>query len=354
MSRARRPARKQAARINRSVLHLLYETAKSLVFALLVVTALHTFIVQPFTVPTPSMAGTIVPGDYVVVSKVHYGPKTPVSPGIPFLKLYVPGVTLPSVRLPGFSSIERGDVVVFHLPIEDVPVDQKTPYLKRVVALPGDVFEIRDKALFVNGERLPFPEKMQQLWWIHLKEGQAYLSESQLVQRGVSATYRTDNTELLLIEATNEAIQKVESLAAVERVEPYSFSSDASDDIFPKGSGFTPDEYGPITIPYRGQVVPLDETTLPTYGAIIEKYEGHTVERGDDHTFLIDGRPAQTYTIEQDYYFMMGDNRDNSLDSRFWGFVPEDHVMGKAVATVFSWDEETHRPRFDRMFRPIQ
>ena len=326
------------------------EWTKTIVFAVVVISLVHLFIFQPFVVPTPSMANTIVPNDYIIVSKLHYGPLTPRSIGIPFLRAYLPGIQLPSTRLPGFTDPARGDVVVFHLPTDDVPVDQRTPYLKRLVALPGDTLAVRDKQLFINGEPQPRPAQAQTLWSVHLTDPRVRLTEERLAEAGVGHSHGRVSPTQEVIEATTEAARALEQLPYVERVEPLPGST--SEEPFPLGTTWTEDNYGPLYIPKAGDVVPLTDATWPLYGELITRYEGHTARRAGPDQYLIDGQPAGAYTIEQDYYFAMGDNRDNSLDSRFWGFVPEDHLMGKAVATFFSRDGLV--PRFSRMFRPIR
>lgn len=328
---------------------------KTLLFAIVLTTAMHLFIIQPYIVPTPSMAHTVLPGDYILVSKLHYGPQTPHSVGIPFLKLYVPGLTLPTTRLPGFSDVQPGDVVVFHYPVEEKPVDQKENYLKRVIGLPGDVVEVRDKVVYVNGERLPWQPTMQHRWTVHLNDARIRLSRTLLRSYGVERMYATNDPRQIVIEATPAAARRVEALAYVERLEIYlARTEDAAADLFPAGHGYAPDTYGPIPVPQAGQTVTLTTENWPLYETLIRRYEGHEASLLPNGAFLIDGQATQQYTIEQDYYFVMGDNRDNSLDSRFWGFVPDDHLIGKTLITLFSWDSDKNALRFERLFKRIE
>lgn len=355
MSKQNRKKKANASRQNQGFGAWLREWAKAIIFAVVITTAIHMLLVQPFVVPTPSMAGTIVPGDYVLVSKLHYGPRTPNSIGIPFLKLYLPGINLPSARLPGFSDVDRGDVIVFHFPAEDKPVDQRTPYLKRVIGMPGETLEIRDKIVYADGNRLEMPENMQQMWTVYLNGNENNITRSQLLEIGVDQVFQTADYHAFIIEATRDEAQRLADLPSVDRVESHITERGANgqNGIFPAGRGFSTDEYGPIDIPKKGQTVTLTEETWELYESLIRRYEGHRTGRLEDGTYTIDGKPAASYTFEQDYYFAMGDNRDNSLDSRFWGFVPEDHIMGKAVAILFSWDKEKGHPRFGRIFNAI-
>jgi len=312
---------------------------------------IHIFLVQPFVVPTPSMAHTILPGDRILVSKLHYGPQTPRTLGIPFTNLYVRNLTLPNLRLPGFSEIHRGDVVVFHWPVDDGPIDKRAPYLKRAIALPGDTLVLRDKAVYVNGEAQPLAEGVQQNWVVRLKPG-AFLPQDKLKALGVGSVYATSSPQVVLLtETAPEAVPPLAALPYVESVKPHILSPEVPEEtIFPPDSPFNRDQYGPLVVPHKGQTVTLTEANWTRYETLITRYENHTFERLSPGRFAMDGREASTYTFAQDYYFMMGDNRDNSLDSRYWGFVPADHIMGKALVIFFSWDSDAHHPRWSRFF----
>jgi signal peptidase I len=321
----------------------------ALLYALLIALTLNLFVARPFVVPTPSMARTIIPGDYILVSKLHYGPRTPATlrvPGLPHLS----DIHLPSTRLPGFTRPMRGDVVVFNLPTEEGPVDRRTPYLKRVVALPGDTLSVLDKRVRVNGQVQPFPRLAQHRWRVEMAGTQIWLTPSQLQALGASTAHNTRRTGSFEVSATEDVASQIERLPEVKSVHPSVIARGRriSTSLFPAGSDNTPDRFRPLSVPHAGDVVPLTPETLSTYREIIERHEGHRLAVHDDRIF-IDGQPANSYTVEKDYYFVMGDNRDNSFDSRFWGFVPADHVIGKAVWTFFSWDLDDHEPRFSRI-----
>lgn len=332
------------------------EWIQTIVFAFLAVLVLHTFIFQPFVVPTPSMAGTVLVGDYIIVSKLHYGPQLPRVLSIPYTDLYIESVRLPDIRLPGFTSIDHGDVVVFHYPPDEKPIDKRQAYLKRALGLPGDQFEIRDKAVYINGTRQQQYPGLQHYWRIYKTDARVNLSPQMLRELGVEEITTLSDPRQVRIIASDQAIEAIAALPYVERVEPYISTGARAYErhLFPLGRGQTPDNYGPIWIPRAGASIELNAENWQIYSAMIERHEGRTTAQTPDGVFLIGGTPATTYTFGQDYYFMIGDNRDNSLDSRFWGFVPRDHIMGKAIATFFSWDEEASRPRLDRVLKRIR
>lgn len=334
--------------------HWLRELVETAVFAVVFVLTVHTFIFQPFIVPTPSMAGTVLAGDYLIVSKLHYGPQTPRTLGIPFTDVYWDGFELPNWRLPGLSEVYRGDVVVFHLPTDEKPLDKRQPYLKRAIGLPGDTLELRDKDVFINGKAWQMPGGVRLNDWLITTQPGVPLPFGKLRELGIDQISRTANPgQFLVRETAQTTIDAVTALPYVAEARPYAYPPGGSEGIFPPNRPFNRDQYGPLYIPKAGQTVALTDDTWPAYAALITRYEGHTAQRTGPNAFEIDGTPATTYTFGQDYYFMMGDNRDNSLDSRFWGYVPADHVMGKAVLTFFSWNQESNRPRLNRLLHVI-
>ncbi|MEX2399279.1 MAG: signal peptidase I [Rhodothermales bacterium] len=331
------------------------EWTDAFVFVLVVMLIVRTLIFDLFRIPTPSMEKSLLIGDYLFVSKVHYGTRTPMTLGIPFTQIYVPGLRFPELRLPGFTEVARGDAIVFNFPPENRPIDRKMHYIKRVVGLPGETLEVVDKVVHVDGETLPLREDMQQYWNVHKNDPRVALSGSALRDLGVSDVQTTSDPTVVRVLSTPGAMREIESWPWVEDVAPYIAPDNVgySALMYPPGRGFTPDNYGPIHIPEAGEVVQLSDVNWPVYETVITRYEGHAATRRDDGGFEIDGRAVTTYTFEQDYYFVMGDNRDNSEDSRFWGFVPMDHVVGKALMIYFSWDGEAMLPRFGRLFHVI-
>jgi signal peptidase I len=332
----------------------LRQWGESLVVAVIIVLIVRSLLFDLFRIPTPSMEENLLVGDYLVVSKLHYGPRTPVSLGIPLTSIHLPGVTFPYKRLPGFSEVQRGDPIVFNYPPDDEPIDRKVHYVKRVIGMPGDTLSVRDKLVHIDGEPLPLGSGMQQYWTVTKSDARYQIPRARMEELGISEVRRTGQAETVRVLATPEGARQISRRSWVRSVEPYVLSDDEySDLMYPAGEGYTPDNYGPIHIPAKGETVTLTAQNWDLYKPVITQYEDHAAQQMTDSTFAIDGARTTTYTFEQDYFFAMGDNRDNSQDSRFWGFVPMNHVVGKAVLTYFSWDHDAWLPRFGRILRPI-
>ncbi len=319
--------------------------------ALVVALGIRLFAAEAFRIPTASMERSLLVGDFLLVSKLHYGPRTPITIGLPFTDRYVHGLTLPSVRLPGFADVERGDVIVFNHPTEPGPVDRRTHFIKRVVGLPGDTVAIVHKNVQVNGEVLPLGPAMQHDWLVVLDPSVPF-SLGAFREIGVRSPPVREGEGVWRLRMTLSEAETVATWPAVRDVRPV--VATRPDMLFPFGTRQTLDDYGPVVVPERGQTIRLDATTWPAVRDVVERYEGHTARRFADSRYEIDGALTDTYTFEQDYYFVLGDNRDDSSDSRRWGFVPRSHLVGKAVLVYFSWDAAAGRPRFDRLLRPIR
>lgn len=331
------------------------EWTDAIVFALVVMLIVRTLIFDLYRIPTPSMEKSLLVGDYLFVSKLHYGTRTPITIGIPFTQIYLKGIELPHTRLPGFTEVKRGDAIVFNYPPLEKPIDRKMHYIKRVIGLPGETLEVVDKTVHINGDPLDPPETLQQYWNVYKRDPRVALSGSTLRDLGVSDFQTTSDRSIVRVLATRDAITQIESWPWVERVEPYIAPENSrySAVMYPAGRDYTPDNYGPIQIPQEGQTITLTPENWLVYAPVIIDYEGHTASMLEDGTFEIDGVQTDTYTFEQEYYFVMGDNRDNSEDSRFWGFVPMNHVVGKAILIYFSWDSDAMLPRFGRILQMI-
>ena len=343
------------------------ENVRFWVKAIVVILILRAFIFEPFRIPSESMEGTLLVGDFLIVSKLNYGARTPNTVGIPFTQLYLPGLELPQTRLPGFSRPRRGDIAVFNYPAsqdvergaisEDVPVERRAPYIKRLVAEPGDTLAVLDKVLHIDGRPVPLAPTLKQRWRVTMR-GTTALPESAYRDLGADlfGSGVADSTGAVAsdIAATPAAVRTLGARADVARVEPFVLPEGATQPmVYPQTSGWNADQYGPVVVPGRGMTVPLNAATWPVYEEVIRRYEGRTASVGAGGAFLVDGRPATSYTFRQDYYFAMGDSRDNSVDSRFWGFVPESHIVGKALFTFLSFKGSFPFVRLERFFRPI-
>ena len=362
----------------------------AILWATAAATLLHLFVFQLYKVPTSSMEKTILIGDYIYVSKVAYGPQVPNTPiAMPFVfntmpfsttaKSYSQAIQWGYHRLKGFSTIKRGDVVVFNYPegdtvlmpkrlypapgvsyydvlrsyeqsygaadgrkrlLEDYnvtthPVDKRENYIKRCVAIPGDTIKIVDTKLYINGAEQQMVEEGQHIYSVQTT---APLTEYAMKKAGVREWI--GNAPYYYLTMTEQVAEQVEKMSIVASVVRYN-NYQSNGEFFPHDSRYswTQDNLGNLWVPKRGETITLTEDILPLYRRIIEKYEGHTLEV-DNGQIYIDGNKADSYTFAMDYYWMMGDNRHNSADSRFWGFVPEDHIVGKASFIAFSTGED--------------
>ncbi|WP_158827240.1 signal peptidase I [Mucilaginibacter lacusdianchii] len=346
------------------------EWVDAILFAVIAATLIRTLFIEAYTIPTPSMERSLLVGDFLFVSKVNYGARTPMTPiAFPFAhhtmpvlgtKAYWDGVKLPYYRLPGLSEVKKGDVVVFNWPMEADspyyrPVDKRENYIKRCQGAPGDTLKIVDGQVFVNGKANENPPESQIDYKITTNGEQ--LNPLILEQLKISYYDGFANPTM-----TKESADKLRGFSSITSIKPNLAPKDSVDiysqPVFPNDPHYrkwNQDNFGPILIPKKGWTVKLDSLTLPVYKRAITVYEGNKLEtKGND--IYINGQKATSYTFKMNYYWMMGDNRHDSLDSRFWGFVPEDHIVGKALFIWMSWDDNAsflHKIRWSRIFRGI-
>ena len=375
----------------------------SITFAVVFATIIHVFLTQPFGIPTGSMERTLLVGDFLFVNKWSYGYRMPMRPlAIPFLqgtimdtgqkgnpkddpKSYVDAVKLPYSRLLQFNKPQKNDIVVFNYPQDSVhtAIDRKDPYVKRCVAVAGDVIEMRAGRLFVNGkaETVLGDQKVQHKYIaqtgsqldvpaLYNKYGFLPLQEIQ-TQNGYLYDFQglTDETAkeikaLPQIIKMEEHVWPKDSAAVGYKLnaerDAYTKKIDTTQSIFPINKKWNQDWYGPLKIPKKGDVVTLNQETLPEYQWIISEYEHNKLENKNGKIF-VNGQETNQYTIKQDYYMMIGDNRDASLDARFFGFVPEENIVGKPMFTWMSVEglfkdagssyQAPTKIRWDRMFK---
>jgi signal peptidase I len=408
------------------------EWVSSIVFAIVAATLVHTYFIQPYVIPTGSLERTLRIGDLLFVSKFHYGARTPmttvaapmVHDTIPWLGIrsYLNKPQLPYFRLPGFTKVDRNDIVVFSWPADTVraffkkekgvikPIDKKSNYVKRCVGLPGDSLSVRDGHVFINGEQLVLSDraKPQYDYTVYAQKG---VSSRLLVEAGITefnrtyvaqaltppqtnalrsngyAVYDQNNPPVILTDSRGISPDVIRSLrlalreitdrerqvtltddmasmlranssidSLVKIIEP---AGERGYNIFPQSADYNwnNDNFGSIYIPEKGATVPLNLKVLPLYKKIIRDYEGNTI-RVSGNQILINEVVADSYTFKQDYYWMMGDNRDHSEDCRTWGYVPENHIVGTPIFIWLSFDNfndgiANWKPRWDRIFTTV-
>ncbi|SDJ99293.1 signal peptidase I [Flavobacterium noncentrifugens] len=376
------------------------DTISSLLYAVIFATVIHTYFMQPFTIPSSSLEKSLLVGDYLLVSKIHYGARVPMTTvALPMVHDTIPlfkkksylfndklsenenswanKLQLPYLRLPGFQEIKRNDIVVFNQPADTLldmnnfspdrnyykPIDKKTNLVKRCVGIPGDVLEVKDGNVYISGtlSQLPDRAKLQFAYAIKFKMQPSSYEQISAILKMYDITDGVGfdpESSVYFVQATAENAAKARNNPYIESLELKKTPKGIRDSkIFPHNSKYAwnTDFFGPIYIPQKGRTIPLNVDVLPLYKRLITTYERHRLSvKGND--IFIDGKLAKSYTFQQNYYWMMGDNRDNSIDARFWGFVPFDHVIGKPVFIWLSIDKDgkgLNKIRWERMFTTV-
>jgi signal peptidase I len=383
------------------------EWVSSILFAIVAATLVHTYFMQPFTIPTSSLEKTLLVGDYLFVSKFHYGARTPITTiATPMLHDQIPVINkksysswpeLPYFRLPGFQKIKNNDIVVFSWPVDTLtviedtrskavykPVDKKSNYVKRCVGIAGDSLEVKNGYVYINGVQNVLPDRARLQFSYVIIAKEKLVTNEITPKRGFitpkpfvydryeisDITYYDQSSQpgsyLHVAHMTDEAYEKLKNNALVLQITKQVFpANEGKTGTFPLTGDqeWSVDNFGPIYIPKKGATVALTPESVPLYERIIEVYEGS--EFGIDNKLTIEGtvvslngQPTTEYTFKQDYYWMMGDNRHNSQDARSWGYVPYTHVMGKPVMVWLSLDANKQggffqRIRWDRMFTTV-
>lgn len=327
----------------------------ALVFAGIAALLIRQFFFGAFRIPTPSMEKSLLVGDFLIVSKLHYGPRTPMAIAFPFTSVHIPNLELPWFRIPGFTDIKRYESVVFNYPLEDVVISQKQFYIKRLIGLPGDTLSMQNKQVFINSDSATNLPEMQYLHRVRVAE-RLRLSDSKVKDAGGQIrSMIAANT--YVINMTPSVAQVISQWNGIEEVALFNYPIEyvepgRSQFVFASGFKGNRDNFDSFVVPYKGQTITLTEDNWTYYYDIIQRYEENDFRRTGDR-FIINGESTNRYTIQKNYYFMMGDNRDDSADSRYWGFVPDDHIEGKAFLVYFSWDKERFIPRISRIFSLI-
>jgi signal peptidase I len=374
------------------------EWVDAAVFAIVAASIIRIFLVEAYTIPTGSMEGSLLVNDYLFVSKVSYGARTPMTPlavplvhnTLPFFncKSYTELVQWGYHRLPGFGHIERNDVVVFNFPAGDTvalevqqdqdyysllrnynndrafvknnftvlsrPVDKKENYIKRCVGIPGDTIEVRGGYLYV-GNKLSKQYPHSKMTYTIATNGQVSLDEFVEEQDMNPEELNYDpNSKMYIANLSNDQVAAIKKMNGVIAIAPFVLDkNDTRDNAFPNDTAnfkWNRDFYGPFIVPKAGQQVTLSLQNIALYQRIIANYEHNSLDIKDGKIF-INGKEATTYTFQMNYYWMMGDNRHNSADSRYFGFVPDDHIVGKAWFVWLSFGNKGIR--WNRLFRSI-
>jgi len=361
----------------------------SILFAIVAATIVHTYFIQPFVIPSSSLEKSLLVGDFLFVSKFHLGARVPQTTiGLPMVHDSIPLINkksylfndrfekrktswlnkfqLPYLRIPGFEKIERNNIIVFNQPADTLldmndfnpdrnyykPIDKKTNLVKRCVGVPGDSLEIKNGYVFINGKQnvLPSRAKLQFSYIVQPKKNTfnvKYLAE----KYGITDPpyYVKDERFYIFPAISDAALKRFKNHPNVGKIVRYKKDKGQREShTFPQHPNYNwnTDNFGPIYIPKAGKTVPLNLEVLPLYKRIIEEYEGNTISY-QGNQILINGKLTNSYTFKQNYYWMMGDNRNNSLDARAWGYVPFNHVVGKPVLIWMSWD--THGKGFNKI-----
>ncbi|MBQ7205337.1 MAG: signal peptidase I [Muribaculaceae bacterium] len=366
-------------------LRTLMSWVDAIVYALVLVYFLFLFLGQNYQIPSSSLEKSLLTGDFLWVNKVTYGPRVPQTPlhfplaqnTLPFLncKSYIETPQLSYHRLKGLRNVERMDIVVFNFPAGDTvalkygssedyyslclrygrdvvnnnkdqfgdiiyrPVDRRDNYVKRCLGLPGERLEIKDGIVYADGKAVPQPKNVQYFYYVET-DGTP-IGEDLFEELGINIEDRHGSGSQYIIPLTGEMKKTLGGkpwVKMIQRIQP-----DAGETMmtYPIGVdyGWTHANYGPIWIPKKGAKINLTLQNLPLYERCIKNYEGNDLEVKNGQ-ILINGKPATSYTFKMDYYWMQGDNRDNSLDSRYWGFVPEDHIVGTPSIILISFDKD--------------
>ena len=365
------------------------EWTSSIIFAVIAATFVHTYFMQPYTIPTSSLEKSLLVGDFLFVSKFHYGARVPmttiaapmVHDTIPIIKTrsylnkkQLPFLAeLPYTRLPGFQKIKRNEIVCFNWPVDTFknmyytdkyyykPIDKKTNYVKRAVGIAGDTLEVINGYVYINGEKNQLPERAK-LQFSYLVQPKKNKFNQKVMINNYDITDRfgpiNSNYTYKFMGISDASLEKLKKDTNVEWIKKDTLTKGVKDpSVFPQNPSYNwnNDFFGPVYIPKEGATIEINKDNIPIYERLIKIYEDNDLYMQDDNIY-INGVKTNQYTFKQDYYWLMGDNRSNSQDSRSWGFVPFDHVVGKPVFKWLSIDYNAkgfNKIRWDRMFTTV-
>lgn len=333
-------------------------------FAIIAATLIRTFFIEAYQIPTSSMEKSLLRGDFLFVSKMNYGARVPMTPiSFPFVhqemplvggKAYSEALKLPYYRLPGIQKIKNNDIVVFNYPYELInpttfayPTDKKTNYIKRCIGIPGDTLKIVNRKVYINGSPTDVAVHGQSSYMVQMSTTFTFKDYERL---NISEIDQSNGEGSYVMQLTKKNIEDLKNTPGVVSIEPIVDDYNATVNLpdYCKSNKWTVDNFGPLYVPKKGASIVLDSNNYGIYETVIRLYEENPDFRMVDGAFYIGTQQIKEYTFKMDYYFMMGDNRHHSADSRFWGFVPEDHVVGKALFIWMSIEPQDNNTLFQR------
>ena len=343
----------------------------AILFAVIAATLLRTFLIEAYTIPTPSMEKSMLVGDFLFVSKVAYGPRVPMTPlAVPLvhhtipilgLKSYSEALKIPYHRMKGLGEVKRNDCVVFNWPAEELgrPIDKKENYVKRCVGIPGDTIKINNSFLYVNNKPQDSVFGMKKQWSYRVEmKGNASLNKKILYEKYDITEVRRYGKDWIL-NLTDFNLNEISKFKNIKKITKLISESENDHRImFPQDKKYkwNSDNFGPLVIPKKGEYIQLNSNNIAIYKTVIERYERNTLKVEGDSIF-INNILTNKYKFKMNYFWMMGDNRHNSADSRMWGFVPENHIVGKALFVWMSWDKNAKglkKIRWNRLFTSVK
>jgi signal peptidase I len=327
----------------------------ALLLVLIVFLGARALVAESLVIETQRMEKTLLQGDYIIIDKITYGARLPITLlSIPFTNAYTKLITLPYWRLPAIKQIKANDIVAYNYPGQlDPPIDKKTIYVSRCLAIPGDTLIITKKNIWVNlsmVEVLPTFQFNYRIVFNNVKPEQAFLNEYQIFEGG-----KHHNLEIYDFTLTRAQARELETDPRVKNIrELYEFAGENSTQYFPNSLiyNWNKDNSGPLVIPGKGLTIILNNRSFYLYRHIIEHFEGMAIHKNGEQVF-INNHPVTSYTFKQNYYFVLDDNRDNAKDSRYWGFLPESHIIGKVRRVLVSINVQTGNARWRHFFKPI-